>query len=152
VSTIGPKNTIYVDYPTPPSHLVEVKVAASEPVNIFAMRPHELKTYIEKRPETPDAIGYSMLEANHRVNVQLPPIDKWFLVIENPWNKDIEVAYEVSGLAPVLGGELASYSFSPSINRYETSGPTGVFRGGRTGTLGGPTGTMGGRTGTVRRR
>jgi hypothetical protein len=129
VSTIDSESAIYVDFQTPSSQLVEVKVAARMPVNVFAMRKDELDAYLAIKSSQPAAIAQSLLEDEHRLRIQLPPVEKWFLVIENPWKEPVEAKYAVSALSPTIGADIASYSFSPGVLRYEADGATGSMRG-----------------------
>jgi len=108
VSIISPKKTLYVDFPVPPSQVVSVRVAANETVNVFAMDEKALQVFLKDKKAPRLALASSPVGARHQFLVRLPPLTKWYLVIENPWEKRVQVEYAVVALASVISGAGAT--------------------------------------------
>lgn len=123
MSIIEPKKTLYVDFPVPPSQVVSVRVAADETVNVFAMDEETLQVFLRDKKAPRAALASSPVGARHEFSVRLPPLAKWYLVIENPWEKKVEVDYAVVAIAPVLSGAGATGLMGPG----STSTSVSVF-------------------------
>jgi hypothetical protein len=121
VSIINPKKTLYVNFPVPPSQVVSVRVAANETVNVFAMDEETLEVFLKDKKAPRAALASSPVGARHEFSVRLPPMAKWYLVIENPWEKKVEVDYAVVALTPVISGAGATGLMGPGFTSTSVS-------------------------------
>ena len=115
MTTIAPKKTLYVDYPVPPTQRVLVRVAASEAVNVYVMDKAMLDGFLEQKPPVPSAIGVSQVSANHTMQVRLPLVERWYLVIDNPWDRPVDAEYTVIALAPMQLSDFAGQTVTSSL-------------------------------------
>lgn len=88
-----------IPYDVPESGVMQVRVASSEPINVFAIQREALERY-KKREDFP-AFGASSVTREHEFLVRLPAGSPWNLIVENPWEREVEVNYAVTELAPV---------------------------------------------------
>lgn len=91
------KSSISIPYNAPQSGFIQVKVAATEPVNVYAIRREQYELY--KQKQTFESIAWSPLDTMHRLLFQLQPSTPWNLIVENQWEHEIEVNYIVTEMA-----------------------------------------------------
>lgn len=127
MSTIKPKKILYVDYNVPPSQMVIIRVAANSEVNVYAMDSEMLADLLRSRESGPEATksvkAYLVSEVGtvHERSVRLPSVAKWYLVIENPWDRNVEVEYTVVAYAPVIAPTGTAFGFG------QTSTSSGIM-------------------------
>jgi hypothetical protein len=121
VRIINPKKTLYAHFPVPPSQVVSVRVAANETVNVFAMDEQTLEVFLKDKKAPRAALANSPVGARHEFSVRLPPLAKWYLVIENPWDKKVDVDYAVVALTPVISGAGATSLMGPGATSTSVS-------------------------------
>lgn len=122
MSALPQKAALTTLYQVPPSQLAQVRVAASAPVDVYAMGPQELEAFKAKQEFTP--YRASRVAKEHSFVVELPPVRDWLLVIQNPWSHDVEVTYTVVSLAKGPVGVVGSTSGLTGIPTYVSSSVT----------------------------
>lgn len=78
---------------------MQVRVVGTERINVLAIQRVALEHY--KKKERFQAYVVSSLAREHEFLMRLPPGTSWNLIIENPWNREIEINYTVTELIPV---------------------------------------------------
>lgn len=122
---LKPNPALAIPYDAPDTGVMQVRVAASDSINVYALRREALDQY--KRMKNAPAVSASPVAKTHDLFVQLPPGAPWNLIIENPWEHEVEVNYAVTALAPskpvVISGAVVTSPATVSGTLHVTGVP-----------------------------
>lgn len=104
------KAALAIPYDASETGVMQVRAAASDSINVYAIRREALAQY--KRTKDAPTVSASPVAKTHELFVQLPAGSPWNLIIENPWEHEVEVNYAVTALAPskpvVISGSVVT--------------------------------------------
>lgn len=103
MSIIQPNRALVIDYNTPDSHHINVRVASlSQPVNVYLMEEDRKVLFLQDKTKMPIVLESSILKTMHEFNTKIRQnLHIFYLIIDNPWSVEVEVQYVVNKLEKV---------------------------------------------------
>lgn len=97
---LGPYSTLNVPYDVPNSGIMQVRVFGDNIVNVLVVQRRDLESY--RKNEEFSAHVNSQLAKEHQFLIQLPRKTSWNLIIENPYDRLVEVQSTVVEMFEVI--------------------------------------------------
>jgi hypothetical protein len=93
-SEVGSNEILLQSYFAPKSRMVRIRVAASEPMNVYLLDEYNHDLIVKARDKNWSAFQRSDVLKFHEFDAKNLP-NKFYVAMENPWKMSIDVIYTV---------------------------------------------------------